>query len=554
MEPHPRLTLAGLLDEPLMEGARVVAGTAATDTPVTWALPFTEVMSRYDDLTATVVYSRPESLAAKPSSLGSLLARGAPAVIVDGPLPSTMTADSFPTGLVVVEMGFPIGFGPLNRLLAERALTQEVHVMRYATHVHQSLAGMLHRGAGMPLLLREVSALSHSPAVALDSHCQPVADHAIPADCAEAVLAAVRTTLLERGDAPDNHHTAVVADLTADGVRWTCTASPILLGKYFEGWVAILRRGERPGEHDLAQHAVVAEQATAIIGSEMLRQRSVEEAEERARGDFVQALVHGGFASDLEMRTRAGYHDIDLDATFAVFITRDDSRAPDSDENPRGSSRLLRLARFAASLLPHRDVRSYVTVLGDVLVVVRTVRSTAPSEVDTEVADYAQAMAEELTARGHDVRSPVAYGAVAVGASQIRDSYREARVALGIASRMHLQGAVAYRDLRSYGVLEQIADTDRSRQLVADVLGPIRLGTELHATLLAYLEQGGNVNAAARVLNMHRNTMLSKLDRISRTIGLDIREPENQFTVWLAVRLELLDNLGVSVAREVNFV
>ena len=106
MEPHPRLTLAGLLDEPLMEGARVVAGTAATDTPVTWALPFTEVMSRYDDLTATVVYSRPESLAAKPSSLGSLLARGAPAVIVDGPLPSTMTADSFPTGLVVVEMGF----------------------------------------------------------------------------------------------------------------------------------------------------------------------------------------------------------------------------------------------------------------------------------------------------------------------------------------------------------------------------------------------------------------------------------------------------------------
>ena len=90
--------------------------------------------------------------------------------------------------------------------------------------------------------------------------------------------------------------------------------------------------------------------------------------------------------------------------------------------------------------------------------------------------------------------------------------------------------------------------------VTTNVLGPIRLGTELHATLLAYLEQGGNVNAAARVLNMHRNTMLSKLDRISRTIGLDIREPENQFTVWLAVRLELLDNLGVSVAREVNFV
>ena len=90
-------------------------------------------------------------------------------------------------------------------------------------------------------------------------------------------------------------------------------ASAIRLGKTFEGWVVILVPEPSPGSHDLARHAVVTEQATAIVGSEMLRQRSVDEAEERARGDFVQALVHGSFSSEHDMRARAEHHDIELD-------------------------------------------------------------------------------------------------------------------------------------------------------------------------------------------------------------------------------------------------
>lgn len=161
-------------------------------------------------------------------------------------------------------------------------------------------------------------------------------------------------------------------------------------------------------------------------------------------------------------------------------------------------------------------------------------------------------MAQDLSRRrGRPV--PVAHGVPAVGADQIRESYRQARVALGIGQRMDMSGSVSYHDLRGYGVLELVADTDRSRRFVDDVLGNLRPGTDLHDTLVAYLGAGGNVNAAARELNVHRNTMLSKLDRISRAMSMDVRVPENQFTAWLAVRLELLDRLHTSVDREINY-
>lgn len=102
-------------------------------------------------------------------------------------------------------------------------------------------------------------------------------------------------------------------------------------------------------------------------------------------------------------------------------------------------------------------------------------------------------------------------------------------------------------------MLAQVAETEDSRQLVRDVLGPLRSSPDLLETLEAYLSEGGNINATARTLNVHRNTMLAKLDRISRMLGMDVRDPEHQFTVWLAIRLDLLDEVHSAVEREASF-
>jgi sugar diacid utilization regulator len=293
---------------------------------------------------------------------------------------------------------------------------------------------------------------------------------------------------------------------------------------------------------------VLTEQATAIIGSEMLRQRSVDEAEERARGDFVQALVHGSFSSEHDMRARAEHHDIELEARFGVFVAP--GMLPQKVDNPTAS--MVRLARYAAGAAPHRSVRAYVTVIGDVLVVVRTLRSEEDGAMIEEMAEYARAMSLELERR-RGMRAPVTYGRPARGAGEIRESYREARVALGIARRLHRTEATSYRELRSFTVLAEIAGTEHSRQLIREVLGPLRSGPDLLETLGTYLAEGGNVNATARTLNVHRNTMLAKLDRISRLLGMDMRASENQFTAWLAIRLDLLNQVRGALDREASF-
>ncbi|CAN5474283.1 helix-turn-helix domain-containing protein [soil metagenome] len=547
-----RLTVRGLLDESIMSQARVIVGDDRLDVELNWVLPLDEVLPRPDPLDAVAVYVRPEALIGNAGALSALSARGATTLLVDGAVPADFPRSRLPPNLVVIEMGFPVGFAALNRLLAERALSQEVHVMRYSTHVHESLAGLFHRGAGLQILIREVSNLARNPAVALDARGHVVAHNGLAAEAVDSLAESVRTVLA--ADLPASarrtagHDTRVESISVSPEHIWTCVASAIRLGKTFEGWVAILIPGSGPGPHDRAQYAVVTEQATAIIGSEMLRQRSVDEAEERARGDFVQTLVHGSFSGEHDMHARAEHHDIDLASRFGVFVAPGLVRH--GADNAAAS--MVRLARYAASVAPHPSVRAYVTVIGDVLVVVRTLRGDQDATMLEEMAQYASAMSLELEKRG-GLRIPVAYGRPARGAAEVREAYREARVALGIARRLNRAGATSYQELRSFTVLAQVADTEPSRQLVREVLGPLQSGPDLLETLTAYLAQGGNVNATARVLNVHRNTMLAKLDRISRAVGVDIRNPENQFTVWLAIRLDMLNEVHAAVDRETSF-
>ena len=550
MDSSPRLTVQGLLDEKLMAGARVVSGDVHLDRMLDWVLPLSEVTGNYDDLSSIGVYTRPEFLTSERRVLEILAERKAVALIVDGPY-APSTGVSVPAGLVVVQLPLPVGYFALNRLLAERALNQEVHVMRYSSHVHTSLASLLHRGAGMATLIREVSALASNPAVALDGRGHVVAHYGIDPTGLAAVSEALRESLNADRRACDRKETEVFEVETPNYGTWTCTASAIRMGRRFEGWVVVLARVPGPGLHDLAQHAVVTDQATAIIGSEMLRQRSVDEEKERARGDFVQALVHGNFSSEHDMYARADYHGVDLNSTFAVFVTTGlaPRRGSESDGEPGG---LVRLARYVAALAPHPDIRSYITVIGDSVVVVRSIRARDHDLMEEEIDSYARAMATDIENR-RGFRVAVAHGAAAVGADEIRESYRQSRVTLGISKRLGRTGSVSYRELRSYGVLELVADSDRGRSLIRDVLGPIRPGSDLYEALVAFLKTGGNINAAARDLDVHRNTMLSKLDRIKQILGIDVRGPENQFTMWLAIKLDMLTEVNASIEREVSY-
>lgn len=557
-DPEPdeeRLTLGRLTQERLLRRVSPGLPPGLARRPVSWCLPWDDAVIPGQNLSGVVVFAHGSEVTPR----GRAGLTGAAAVIVaadHGGAPSIDVTAEPP----MLYAGPQVTFRELSHLVADLTLARETHVLRYGITVHRSLVELLYRGAGLAALCHQMARLSNSAVAVLDPQLRVLAFEQSRDRVFEpgAIAAALRPVAHESPDVrAQDHARPVVHTIELDGTPITCVLTPILLAGRHDGWVVVVEPDPSPHPHDIAEHRVVVEQGATIVGTEMLRIRSVEEAEERARGDFVHALLHNRFITQHDLEARAGYYDFPVGGRFAVVVAGDLSVAA----RPEALTTMFQLARDATRITPRTDRATLATVVGDVLAVIRQVEPPrrgsggASDAALQDIATYASALEQELARRvRHSVA--VAYGRPYQGATHIFDSYREARIALGLRTRLNVKTVCGFQDLRVYATLTDLATTDGGRAYAADVLAPLRSsgasGADLENAVITYVHSGGNINAAARELHVHRNTMLYKLDRASRLMRVDLREPEQQFAVWLAHKLDLLAETTAAVDRDVR--
>jgi DNA-binding PucR family transcriptional regulator len=81
-------------------------------------------------------------------------------------------------------------------------------------------------------------------------------------------------------------------------------------------------------------------------------------------------------------------------------------------------------------------------------------------------------------------------------------------------------------------------DADAVRSLVTHAYQPLLAGgAALLDTLTAYLEQGSSLEATARMLFVHPNTVRYRLRRVTELTGYTPSDGRDGFTLWAAVIL-----------------
>jgi DNA-binding PucR family transcriptional regulator len=81
-------------------------------------------------------------------------------------------------------------------------------------------------------------------------------------------------------------------------------------------------------------------------------------------------------------------------------------------------------------------------------------------------------------------------------------------------------------------------DAEARAELVSEVYDPLRRGgAALLDTVITYLEQGSSLEATARLLFVHPNTVRYRLRRVSELTGLTPTEGRAGFALWVAIVL-----------------
>lgn len=132
--------------------------------------------------------------------------------------------------------------------------------------------------------------------------------------------------------------------------------------------------------------------------------------------------------------------------------------------------------------------------------------------------------------------------AVTVGIGQyypelggLRKSYQEARLSLEVGGKVWGPGRVYH--IKQVGMFITLANVtqDRKAELAHQILYPLLRDEQLYKTVQTFLQAGLNLTDAAEKLHVHRNTLIYRLDKTKKLIGLDPRVFDDALQIKLGL-------------------
>lgn len=258
-------------------------------------------------------------------------------------------------------------------------------------------------------------------------------------------------------------------------------------------------------------HRLLLEGAAAVVSLAGASERAVRDAERRAKGEFIAALLSGS-VDHVVIRRRAQLVGVDLDAVAGVVLL-------DAPAEVRGAVRLAQLLAADGGWAGEYDGRQVVLSTANADQVTRICAAQARLPCTAVIAPSPGGVAGVATAHNDALETLRLLDAL--GRDRICVETSELgifRKLLSSATRSDVDAFVAHR-------IGPLLDFDRAR------------GRDLVVTLRTYLAEGRHHARTCERLHVHANTLYGRLARIQKILGDDWTESDRLFEIDLALRL-----------------
>jgi purine catabolism regulator len=418
----------------------------------------------------------------------------------------------------------------IQRAALQLIVNRQSYLVERGTRVYQNLARYAVEGGGLSAMAQAMFELTAKTVVIQDKRLEPLAQAIAPglSHIWSEVLDALSSWSRLPEGLRDRRQAAAGGwrDQSLPGglVRLVC---PIVAKGMARGYLSIIGVA---GELDALDQLVI-EQGAAACALEMAKAKAVSDAEKRARGDLVDAVLTGSLPLEELARwaKRIGY---DVEPSHAALVWR--WAHTDADESVPS---LRRLETLVNQSVVQQGVSALVRPHGTEIVAFCTIPGTVRPEAALALANTVRAAAADEYPQHH------IYGGIGRPAAELpywKDSYREAWQALSIAERLNEANPLYFGDLSVYRLLFQLEDNSELEAFCREILGPLldyEGGGDLLETLEAFCDRLGNLSQTAEKLFIHRNSLLYRMERISQLTGLDLNNPDTRLAVHLALKV-----------------
>lgn len=248
------------------------------------------------------------------------------------------------------------------------------------------------------------------------------------------------------------------------------------------------------------------------MAAAQIRTLIIGQSERYDRNNFIQNIILGNMLNS-DIISRAKRLHIDNKKRVVYII----------DTGKNSNEDVLELVRNLS------DIRSgdFVIALDEhSVVLVKDVDEVDASKLEERLLSIASSLVDNLLAEAM-IKVRVGRGTVIDTLSQIAESYREAKLALEVCRLFYEEREIISYDKLGIGRLVYQLPMSLCDMFIDEVFGdelPLILeDDEAMSTISKFFENNLNISETARQLFVHRNTLVYRLERIEKAIGLDIR-------------------------------
>ena len=254
-----------------------------------------------------------------------------------------------------------------------------------------------------------------------------------------------------------------------------------------------------------------------------IRNLILSKAEDFDRNVFIQNVLLGNMLT-IDIYSKAKRLHIEEKSRVAFVI----------DTGNKSTDYVMELVKNLSDL----KAGDFVTTVDEHSVVLVKDVSNLTEDREEELEDIAKSLVDSIHMEAM-VKVRVGYGNVVAQIPDISSSFQEAKMALQVGRIFYAEkDTISYSKLGIGRLIYQLPMSLCDmfiKEVFGDTIPEILDDEEAMSTIGKFFENNLNISETARQLYVHRNTLVYRLERIEKAIGLDIRKFDDAMTFRIAV-------------------
>ena len=540
------ITVDDVIALALPAGTKIAAGKSGLDREVTWASRIRPTPPAFAHLTGGELVLLPDGVLDQlderltlDAALHQLAGFGVAAVVLSGAPPKAAKDAAEETGLPLLVLPKGTDQGPLEREAARLITERRREVQRRGQEVARRLMELAIAGEPLAGVVRALSELSHRAVILEGRDGRLLAYHGDPdqgptreaiedlllQDRPELVRWLRTTTTSSAAEPPTTAHALDAA--------WGRSIAPVIGRDGLLGTISLVIPKGTPTAED-AEATARGAAACAVV---LAREQAAATARREVELHVLDEVLDGALRSESTLIQQARRLGHDLNASHVALIARFDQASTAPIRAGGKDDRWDVLAEALSRIGGARGSRPLWRIRTNAAEIIWPIATAADaSAVATALRDDLTAMAGAKAAR-----ISMGLGSVREGIAGIRRSHQEAKHALVLGRRMSGPGQITrFGDLGVYRLIYAAETLPELHALYEETLGTLIAydrdnNADLISTLTAFFDANGSPKEAAERLQVHRNTVLYRLDRIRDITHYDLEDAALRLRLHLAL-------------------